>query len=138
MIKVTYSGKVPHFNLKWWKPTQVEWAPILRKDQEVPWRQESDPTTGRPWKSLTSRYEKVKNKKFPGQPILRATGEMEDKSIIFPWKTGFSVKAAFYGAFHQFGTKKMVARPWMGIPDKSLKQLPPIAWGNILSTFKSK
>jgi phage gpG-like protein len=121
------------FNLDWWKPTQKEWAPVLLKDQAVPWRQESDPTTGRPWVSLTPKYALAKLRKFPGQPILRATGKMQDEAKILPKGEGFEVKASPYGAYHQFGTSRMAARPWVGIPDNSLKQLSPIAWKHILS-----
>jgi len=121
-----------NFNLDWWKPTQRQWAPVLLKSHIVPWRQESDPTTGRPWVSLTPKYASVKLRKYPGQPILRATGAMEDTARIFPRESGFAFRSAFYGIYHQNGTSKMQARPWMGVSDKSLEQLVPIAWKNIL------
>ena len=125
--------KLPVFNLGWWGPTQKQWAPVLLKDQQVPWRQESDPTTGRPWKSLTPDYRKRKERQYPGQPVLRATGKMQDTARILPSGEGFEVKTTRYGAYHQFGTIKMAARPWVGIPDISLKKIVPIAWRNILS-----
>lgn len=121
------------FNLNWWKPTQKQWAPVLLRSHIVPWRQEADPTTGRPWASLTPKYALAKLRKYPGQPILRATGAMQDKAQILPKGEGFEVKSTPYGVYHQFGTKKMVARPWMGVSDKSLLLLSPIAWKNILS-----
>lgn len=123
---------LPEFNLNWWKPTQKQWAPVLLGDHRVPWRQESDPTTGRPWKSLTPSYRVRKSKRYPGEPILRATGRMQDTARITPRGEGFDVKTTRYGAYHQFGTQKMVARPWMGIPDTSLQKIVPIAWRNIL------
>jgi phage gpG-like protein len=58
---------------------------------------------------------------------------MQDNAKIRPKKDGFEVKTEKYGRYHQFGTSKMPARPWVGIPDKSLKQIVPIAWKNILS-----
>jgi hypothetical protein len=57
---------------------------------------------------------------------------MQDGAVIQPWRQGFQVKTTSYGAYHQFGTSKMPARPWVGIPDKSLEQIVPIAWKNIL------
>jgi hypothetical protein len=126
-------GGFTQFNLNWWKPTQKEWAPVLLKDHAVPWRQESDPTTGRPWVSLTPKYAIAKLRRYPGQPILRATGKMQDQAEILPKGEGFEVKAAPYGVYHQFGTSRMAARPWVGIPDNSLKQIVPIAWKNILT-----
>ncbi len=134
-FKVTGSGAKP-LNLKWWKPTQKEWAPVLLKDHQVPWRRESDPTTGRPWAPLSAKYGRSKQKRWPGAPILRATGDMQDTAVILPWKDGFQVKTTPYGAYNQFGTSKMPARPWMGIPDKSLEQIVPIAWKNILPSKK--
>lgn len=131
MIQFRVSN-LPHFNLNWWKPTQKEWAPVLLKDHDVPWRQESDPTTGRPWKALTSSYRKRKDRQFPGQPILRATGKMQDTAEILPKGEGFNVKTTKYGSYHQFGTLRMTARPWVGIPDISLQKIVPIAWRNIL------
>jgi hypothetical protein len=128
--------KLPSLNLGWWKPTQKEWAPILLKDHAVPWRQESDPTTGRPWASLSPRYREQKQKRYPGQPILRATGKMQDTAKIVPKGGGFDVKTTKYGRYHQSGTAKMPARPWMGIPDRSLKHIVPIAWKHILSKSK--
>jgi hypothetical protein len=130
-FKVTGLPEQP-FNLEWWKPTQIEWAPVLLKDHEAPWRSESDPTTGRPWAPLSRKYGDRKQKKWPGAPILRASGAMQDGAVIQPWQQGFRVQTTSYGAYHQFGTSKMPARPWVGIPDKSLEQIVPISWKNIL------
>jgi len=124
---------LPTINLNWWAPTQKQWAPILLKDQKPSWQQESDPTTGRPWNSLTPKYRSYKDKRYPGQPILRLTGKMQDRAKILPKDEGFEVKTTTYGAYHQFGTRKMSSRPWVGIPDISLQHLAPIAWRNILS-----
>ncbi len=134
-FKLTGSGAQP-FNLGWWKPTQIEWAPVLLKDHQAPWRRESDPTTGRPWAPLSSKYGERKQRKWPGAPILRADGTMQDTAIIQPWREGFQVKTTPYGSYHQFGTSKMPARPWVGIPDDSLKKIAPIAWKNILPPKK--
>ena len=120
------------FNLEWWRPTRDEWAPVLLKDHHAPWRKESDPTTGKPWIPLSKKYAERKQKKWPGSPILRVTGEMQDTAIIQPWRDGLQVKSTYYGAYNQFGTSKMPARPWMGIPDDSLNKIIPIAWKNIL------
>ena len=124
---------LPTINLGWWKPTQKEWAPVLLRDHLVPWRQESDPTTGRPWAALSVNYRKYKAKRYPGQPILRATGKMQDTAKIKPRGEGFEVKTTKYGRYHQSGTTRMPARPWMGIPDTSLRHIVPIAWKHILS-----
>jgi hypothetical protein len=58
---------------------------------------------------------------------------MEDVAYIYTKGNVFLVKSTYYGGYNQFGTSKMVARPWMGVPDISLKQIVPISWKNILS-----
>jgi phage gpG-like protein len=124
--------KLPKVNLNWWATTQKQWAPILAASQKPFWHQETDPTTGRPWQSLQPNYAMNKLKRYPGEPILRATGTMQDRMRIKPNKEGFSVLSTLYGQYHQYGTSKMPARPWVGVPDTALSKLPPIAWKNIL------
>jgi len=121
------------FNLKWWPATQNEWLPILTKANQTSWRAEKDPATGKSWAKLTPRYGLIKAKKFPGQLILRATGEMQDSAEFELSGSGFSVKTTSYGLYLQFGTNKMVARPWLGVPNTAMKALPPISWKHILS-----
>jgi phage gpG-like protein len=120
-------------NLRWWTPTQREWVPVLMDDNFKIQKQQKDPTYGQPWARLTPAYAKWKSMVFPGEPILRRTGAMLDGSYIYTvGKNQFKVKSTRYGAFNQFGTSKMVARPWMGVPDDSLKQISIISWKNIL------
>jgi hypothetical protein len=130
-FKVQGNGLTP-MNLRWWKPTQEEWVPVLLDDHPQFWKQQVDPTTGRPWQSLSNRYSAWKEKHFPGQPTLRATGAMQDASFIFTKGDQFLVRSTYYGGYNQFGTSKMPARPWMGVPDISLKQIVPISWKHIL------
>ena len=90
MISITVRGNgLRPLNLNWWKPTQKQWSPLLLEDQKLPWAKESEPTYGRPWARLSPKYAAYKERRFPGQPILRATGEMHDNAKIFPWQTGF-------------------------------------------------
>lgn len=131
-FKVTGNGFTP-MNLNWWKPTQKEWVPVLLDDHPQFWKRQVDPTYQRPWARLTPRYAAWKSENFPGEPTLRRTGAMQGASYIFTRGNQFLVRSTQYGAFNQFGTSKMAARPWMGVPDISLKQIVPIAWRNILS-----
>lgn len=128
----------PKINLNWWKPTQREWAPILLEEQKPFWKDERDPTTGRPWQKLSADYAAWKDKKYPGQPILRATGRMQDTAKIQPYQTGFKVASTPYGRYQQFGTSKMPARPWVGIPPKALARLGEIAFKNIFFSKRRK
>jgi hypothetical protein len=131
-IRVTGNGLTP-LNLNWWRPTKEEWVPVLLDDHPQFWKQQVDPTYKRPWAKLTPRYASWKNQTYPGQPILRATGLMQDIAYIKTRGNVFLVQSTKYGKFNQFGTSKMSARPWMGVPDISLKQIVPISWRNILS-----
>ena len=128
----------PRINLNWWAPTQREWAPILLAEQKPFWKDERDPTTGGPWAKLSADYRAWKDKKYPGQPILRATGRMQDTAKITPYQTGFKVNTTPYGAYNQFGTSRMPARPWVGIPPKALASLGAIAFKNIFFSKRRK
>jgi len=131
-FKIEGNGLTP-LNTKWWKPTQREWTPVLLDDQQPFWRREVDPTYGQPWARLSPAYSEWKSTHYPGQPILRATGAMLDASYIYTQGDTFMVKSTSYGAYNQFGTSRMPARPWMGVPDISLEHIVPISWKNILS-----
>jgi phage gpG-like protein len=131
-FKVQGNGLTP-MNLNWWQPTKREWTPVLLDDHPQFWKKQVDPTYQRPWAQLNPKYAQDKQKRYPGQPILRATGLMQDASYIFTRGNTFLVKSTDYGAYNQFGTSRMPARPWMGVPDISLKQIVPISWKNILS-----
>ena len=131
-FKITGNGLTP-MNLNWWKPTKEEWVPVLLDDHPQFWKSQVDPTYQRPWQQLSPRYQAWKSEHYPGQPILRATGLMQDVAYIYTRGDKFLVRSTNYGKYQQFGTSKMPARPWMGVPDISLKQIVPIAWKNILS-----
>lgn len=120
-----------HINLDWWPETQKEWAPILLKDQQPYWKDERNPTSGRPWKKLSPDYAAWKKRNYPGQPIERLTGVMQDTAKIFPSNKGFNATVAYYGVYQQYGTSRMPARPWLGIPPSSLVQLAQLAFKNI-------
>jgi phage gpG-like protein len=131
-FRTTGNGLTP-MNLNWWKPTQQEWVPVLLDDHPQFWKRQVDPTYQRPWQKLSPRYAAWKQKNYPGQPILKETGLMQAASYIYTQGNRFLVQSTDYGAYNQFGTSKMPARPWMGVPDISLKQIVPISWKNILS-----
>ena len=128
----------PRINFNWWAPTQREWAPVLLAEQKPFWKDERNPTNSKPWQQLSSDYRAWKDKKYPGQPILRATGRMQDTAKIVPYQTGFKVNTTPYGAYNQFGTSKMPARPWVGIPPKALASLGAIAFKNIFFSKRRK
>jgi hypothetical protein len=121
-------------NERWWPSTQRQWATKLLQANKKFWPQQRDPQTGRPWKALSPKYKEWKDRSRPGQPILRYSGQMQDSAKIVPKGTGLEVLTTRYGKYQQFGTTRLVARPWMGVPDTSMKDLSTLAWKNIFYT----
>lgn len=119
------------FRKDWWRNTRAEWAPKLLLENQKNWPLQVD-FQGRPWKSLTPNYEKWKRSNYGSLPILRITGRMLDTANIEAKGDKFMVESTELGPYHQFGTKRMVARPWMGVPDKSLNILAEIALKHIV------
>lgn len=78
-------------------------------------------TIGEPWKKLSPRYKKRKDSKFPGKPILVATGKMRNS---FRSKTGKLQTELYntseYFKFHQSNKPrtKLPRRVMMKIDDK--------------------
>lgn len=134
MIKFRIQGRgFRPLNERWWPTTQKQWATKLLQENRKFWPQEKSPFTGKPWKELSPKYKLWKEKTQPGNPILRYSGKMQDSAKILPKGAGFEVKTTPYGKYQQFGTARLVARPWMGVPDSSIPSLTSIAWKNILS-----
>jgi hypothetical protein len=121
-------------NEQWWPATQKQWATKLLQENRKFWPRERDPNTDRPWKGLSPLYKLWKDRTASGQPILRCSGRMQDSARIVPKGTGLEVQTTPYGKYHQFGTSRLVARPWVGVPDTSMKELTALSWKNILST----
>ena len=124
-IRLQDKGSMKPFKKNWWNQTKQEWAPILLDDNRPFWSQQTD-TEGRPWASLQP------NTNDTDGFILRETGKMFSSAVVKPWGNKFIVETTHYGVIHQLGTKKIPARPWMGVPDTALEKLPPIAWKHIL------
>lgn len=124
MIKFTLS--VPTLNENWWESSRNEIARILQEDNRAAWGEEKDPQEGQKWAPLSARYKEWKSQAYPGQPILRLTGRMQDRTRIRPEQArGFfsATMGADYGRYHMTGTSKMPARPWLGIPVMSMPRV---------------
>lgn len=122
MIK--FKLTVPTVNTNWWESSKNELARILQEDNQKDWASERDPSTGSKWaprKQPTGNW-----------PILRRTGAMQDRTRIKPAERGiFKAATVSYGPYHQFGTGRMVARPWLGVPDRSLPRAAEVIGKNI-------
>lgn len=133
-IKVTLKekGSMTPFLPGWWGPTKIKWAPVLLEENKPFWTAQTD-TEGRPWKQLDPDTKEERKKEGYGTEfILRETGEMFNTAVVKPWGNRFIVETTPWGIFHQFGTNKVPARPWMGVPDSSLGKLAEISLNHIL------
>lgn len=124
-FKLDKNGLKP-FNRNWWKLSREQWAPVLLEENKPYWAAQTD-TEGRPWVKLDEDTPDTDG--F----ILKETGEMFNSAVVRPWGRKFLVDSTFYGVIHQFGTRKVPARPWMGVPESSLIRLSNIAVKNILT-----
>ncbi len=118
MIKFKLS--VPVIEENWWDRSKNELTKVLLTDNQEDWRDQQDPQTGAKWaprKQPTGNW-----------PILRKTGRMQDGTRMKSPATGiFSAKmGAPYGGFHMTGTSKMVARPWLGIPVRTMPKMAEV------------
>lgn len=90
---------------------------------------EVDPD-GNKWKRR-----KVETNKTRGRKILHNTGQL--KRVTYIAGKGF-VKigaSADYGVFHQFGTKKMPARPFLGINKDDYEEITEILTNQLRKHF---
>lgn len=124
-IRVKEPKSLRPFRKDWWNPTKQEWAPVLLQENRPFWQAQLDPD-GRPWQPLKTATVDTDGK------ILRETGSMFTSANVRAWGNKFIVETTPYGIYHQLGTKKIPARPWMGVPDPALDKLGEIAWKHIL------
>lgn len=134
-MKLTIKGldDGDYFNLDWWEDSQPKVAKMLEQEhRESVFPKEQNPWDGNKWKELSPRYREQKLKKHGPQPILRATGKMQDQMKISPTNNGlFNVQTTKYGADHQFGTDRLAERTWVGIPDQAIPKVQDIVAKNI-------
>ena len=118
MIK--FKLKVPVVEPNWWDRSKNELTKVLLQDNQEDWKGERDPQTQSKWaprKQPTGTW-----------PILRKTGKMQDGTRMRTPAVGiFSARmGAPYGSFHMTGTSRMVSRPWLGIPVRTMPRMEAI------------
>lgn len=101
----------------------LEWAALKQFDAEG-----SGPTSGA-WAPLTPRYAEWKAKRYPGAPILEATGRLRsaltESSSPFAEREysdtdfAFGTRNVQYASYHQVGTERMVARPFFDFGEET-------------------
>lgn len=111
----------------WWKDSQKPIARMLTQENREYWGREQNPWDGSKWKELKPEYKQQKELTFGAQPILRASGKMQDSMKIRANNDGtFQVQTTKYGAAHQFGTDKLPQRTWVGIPESAVSKMEDI------------
>ena len=120
------------FNEDWWEKSQPKVAKMLEQEHKDYWVREQDPWDGSKWKDLKPKYRQQKELKFGTQPILRASGKMQDQMKIKANSDGtFNVQTTKYGAAHQYGTDKLPQRTWVGIPESAVPKIGDIVLKNL-------
>ena len=93
------------------------------------WRQESNPNTSRKWKPRVKPTE--------NWPILRKSGDMQDTAKFLAKGEELWANINYYGKYHMTGTERMVARPWLGVPDENLDEIIQLLIQEIINATKS-
>ncbi|ATW62765.1 putative tail completion and stable head joining protein [Synechococcus phage S-CBWM1] len=131
---ITFSSKKNfQFNEDWLDSTLTEWATTLEQELRTDWEAERDPTTGARWAPLSKRYQKWKIDHYGSLPKLILSGRLLTTTRVAKVGKQIVVDMPAYGMYHQLGTSKMPSRPFLGIPDRTLKQLATISFRNIFN-----
>lgn len=101
-------------------------ANVLLQEAEAAFDNEKSPE-GEPWANLNQDYKKRRyNKGYTGN-ILQVTGDLV-KSLNIDYGENFAVIGAGepYGQYHQLGTSKMPARPFLGLSNDGIEEIKAI------------
>lgn len=105
-------------------PLMVTLAGHLAATAERAFETESDPSFGTPWAALSPRYLARKLKAGFSREKLQRTGELK-ASIVAESGDDYAEVAvgAPYAIYHQLGTAKMPARPFLGIDEQGENEI---------------
>ncbi|RRN04676.1 phage virion morphogenesis protein [Bibersteinia trehalosi] len=101
-------------------------ANVLLQEAEVAFDNEKSPQ-GESWAKLNQDYKKRRYDKGYTGNILQVTGDLV-KSLIIDYGDNFAVIGAGepYGQYHQLGTSKMPARPFLGLSHDGVEEIKAI------------
>lgn len=101
-------------------------ANVLWEESEDAFDKEQSPE-GTKWAALDEGYKKQRHGKGYTGPILQVSGDLV-KSLNIDYGDNFAVIGAAepYGQYHQMGTNKMPARPFIGIGDEGIEEIKAI------------
>lgn len=107
------------------------WANYLESEATLAFKNETSPA-GTPWAALSPKYAKRKAESKAKQKILQWTGTLygsisaraESNGAV----VGTNVRAGQYslGALHQYGTRKMPARPFLPVLSDGVTLVPRV------------
>jgi len=113
--------KVPKVQTDWWRKSRSQLNRMVEDYNRENWAKERDPVTLKPWSP--------RRQPTGAWPILRKTGTMQD-TAKFKTAPGqpmiFKASTTNYGPFHQYGTRKMVQRRWLGIGKELLDPMAKV------------
>ncbi|QOF67438.1 phage virion morphogenesis protein [Actinobacillus sp. GY-402] len=111
-------------------------ANVLREDAEDAFENERAPT-GEKWEALSLGYKKNRYEKGYDGKILHRTGLLI-ASLNIDYGDDFAAVGVSepYGIYHQFGTKKMSARPFLGISEDGVDEIKEILVRQIRSAIR--
>lgn len=101
-------------------------ANVLREDAEEAFETEQSPD-GKKWEDLDPVYKKSRFAKGYDGKMLHRTGQLID-SLNIDYGDDFAAVGVSesYGVYHQLGTKKMSARPFLGVSEDGVDEIKDI------------
>lgn len=101
-------------------------ANVLLQEAEAAFDNEKSPE-GESWAKLNQDYKKRRYDKGYTGNILQVTGDLV-KSLNIDYGDNFAVIGAGepYGQYHQLGTSKMPARPFLGLSNDGIEEIKAI------------
>ncbi|MFC0822068.1 phage virion morphogenesis protein [Pasteurella multocida] len=101
-------------------------AGVLQQESETAFDNERSPT-GEKWADLNTTYKKQRYEKGYNGNILQVRGDLV-KSLNIDYGDSFAVIGVSedYGQYHQEGTSKMEARPFLGLGDDGVEEIKSI------------
>lgn len=107
-------------------PVTRKVANVLWQESETAFNKEQTPD-GKKWHALNENYKKARHKAGYTGNILQVSGSLV-KSLDIDYGESFAVIGAAepYGQYHQQGTTKMEARPFLGIGKDGIDEIHEI------------
>lgn len=112
-------------------------ANVLREDAEDAFENERAPT-GEKWQTLDPAYKKSRYAKGYDGKILHRTGLLI-ASLNIDYGDDFAAVGVSesYGIYHQLGTDKMFARPFLGLSDGGIEEIKAILKRELSKAIRS-